>query len=159
MSQLTTLKNDLKTAITSSTVVSKVVSYFPGLNWNNNVFYNSEPLIHQMNRGKKLICHYWREGANYSNDADGGAGTLLTNWNIELYCFRKPSVTLLRNEESFEEAMEDIFATIISSIRSTNGLNLSNSDDSRIERIDLAPHGFVYKTSITINNSWDNGNR
>lgn len=159
MTQLTTLKNDLKTAIASATVVSKVATYFPGLTWANNVFYNSEPLIHQMNRGKKLICHYWRDKANYSNDADGGAGTLLTNWNIELYCFRKPSVTLLRNEETFEEAMEGIFATIISAIRSTNGLNLSNFDDSQIERIALVPHGFIYKTSITLNNSWDNANR
>jgi hypothetical protein len=157
--QLEDLKNSIKTAIASCS--TKVNSYYPGVSWaTNNVFYGSSPLIHNMNRGRQVICHFYRDTTSYLNESDGAGGTLITNWVIELSAFRKPTngVTIF-NEEKFEDALDDIFSTIIYTIRNTNGLNLSGGTDSEIERIQLVPQGFTYKTKVAINNSWVNSDR
>jgi hypothetical protein len=158
--QINDLKNAIKTAI--ATCSNKVTSYYPGVSWaTKNIFYGSNPLIHNMNRGRQIICHFYRDTTNYLNESDGAAGSLVTEWMIELSAFRKPSngATKIYDEEGFEDALDDIFSSIIYAIRNTNGLNLSNGQDASIERISLAPHGFVYKTRITINNSWVNSDR
>lgn len=155
--QLEDLKNSIKTAIANS--ATKVNTYYPGVTWaTKNIFYGGSPLIHNMNRGRQVICHYYRDTSSYLNESDGAGGTLITNWVIELSAFRKPN-TLIRNEESFEDALDDIFSSIIYNIRHTNGLNLSGGTDSEIERIQLVPQGFTYRTKITINNAWVNSDR
>jgi hypothetical protein len=155
--QITDLKDAIVSAVINVTGAN-IASYYPDITWSNNVFYGREPLIHNMNRGKQLICHIWRDRANYNNESDGNGGSLITQWNLELYAFRKPS-TPISDEEEFEEILEEIFGHIIASIRNRNGLNLSNGDDLEIERIALVPFGFVYKTRMTIVNSWINTNR
>jgi hypothetical protein len=157
--QLEDLKNSIKGAI--ATCATKVNSYYPGVSWaTKNIFYGSNPLIHNMNRGRQIICHFYRDTTNYLNESDGAGGSLITEWVIELSAFRKPTAgTKIYDEENFEDALDDIFSSIIYAIRSTNGLNLSNGQDASIERISLVPHGFTYKTRITLNNSWVNSDR
>jgi hypothetical protein len=156
MSQLTNLKNNLMTAIQS--ITGNISVYYPEVTWSNNVFYGGEPLIHNMNRGKQILCHYWRDKTNYQNESDGVDGTLLSTWNINLYAFRKPNPKISSEEES-ETILDAIMSDILKAIRATNGLNLSNGDDAEIERIELVPFGFVYKTKISLNNSYTNANR
>lgn len=158
--QLEDLKNSITVAISGCS--SKVIAYYPdATDWSDNhVFYGSNPLIHNMNRGRQIICHFYRDNTVYKNESDGAAGTLLTTWNIELSAFRKPTgANKIYDEENFEDALDDIFSSIIYAIRSTNGLNLSDGNDAEIERIALVPHGFTYKTKIVLNNSWINTDR
>jgi hypothetical protein len=158
--QLEDLKNSIKAAI--ATCATKVNSYYPGVSWaTKNIVYGSNPLIHNMNRGRKIICHFYRDNATYLNESDGAAGTLNTSWTIELSAFRKPAsgASKIYDEEGFEDALDDIFSSIIYAIRATNGLNLSGGVDSEIERIALVPHGFTYRTKIALNNSWINSDR
>lgn len=159
--QLETLKDNIKAAI--ATCTAKITPYYPQATaWaTKHIFYGSNPLIHNMNRGRQIICHFYRDNATYLNECDGAAGTLTTEWIIELSAFRKPAsgTNTIYDEEGFEDALDDIFSSIIYAIRNTNGLNLSGGSDSSIERIALVPQGFTYKTKITINNSWINTDR
>lgn len=155
--QLEVIKNNIKAAIASCS--SKVNSYYPSVSWAaNNVFYGGAPLIHGINRGRQIVCHFYRDGVNYQNESDGAGGTLTSNWVIELSAYRKPSANI-NDEEKFEDTLDDIFSTIIYTIRNTNGLNLSGGTDSEIDRIALVPMGFTYRTKIAINNSWVNSDR
>lgn len=158
--QLEDLKNSIKTAIAS--IATKVTGYYPGVSWaTKNIFYGSNPLIHNMNRGRQIICHFYRENTTYANESDGAAGTLTTSWVVELSAFKKPanSGATIYDEEGFEDALDDIFSSMMYAIRATNGLNLSNGDDADIERIALVPHGFTYRTKIVLNNAWVNSDR
>lgn len=158
--QLEDLKNSIKTAI--ATIATKVTGYYPGVSWaTKNIFYGSNPLIHNMNRGRQIVCHFYRDNTTYANESDGAAGTLTTAWVIELSAFKKPAIgaNKIYDEEAFEDALDDIFSSIIYAIRATNGLNLSGGSDSEIERIALVPHGFTYKTRIVITNAWENTDR
>lgn len=158
--QLETIKDNIKAAI--QTCTSKITPYFPSASdWaTNHVFYGSQPLIHSMNRGRQIICNFYRAETKYTNESDGAAGTLISTWVIELSAFRKPiTATKINDEENFEDALDDMFSSIIYAIRNTNGLNLSYGNDAEIERISLVPHGFTYRTKIDINNSWINTDR
>jgi hypothetical protein len=159
--QLETIKDNIKAAI--ATCTAKITPYYPSAtDWaTKHIFYGSNPLIHNQNRGRQIICHFYRDTTTYLNESDGAAGTLNTVWVLELSAFRKPAsgATKIYDEEGFEDALDDIFSSIIYAIRATNGLNLSGGTDSEIERIALVPHGFTYKTKIALNNSWVNSDR
>lgn len=158
-SQTTTLKNKIETELTNATMLAKIQSFYPSIS-SIPIIYGQVNLLGAQNRGKKMLIQFWREGAEYTNESDGGAGSLMSSWNITLFLFNKPTgASTLRDEEGYEETGTEIMALALQQLRNNYNLNLSRGTSERIEKVELVPYGYAFTTTFQIHNSWVPTNR